>query len=278
MLCPFNKSCLRRRQSPPPGSTITSSGPSSYFDPSSSSSDSGYAFWAVHPHHHLISPIPYFRSFSSGSEDTYTSTPAPSSSTASFSPTSQPQPSTLFSTGLSTSTPSFSTTRSRPSSYEPPSSSTPPPTPSSDFLFSTFTSSFVSEVNGSPTTASLPLHFFHLFFPRFIPFFFDVAGVTGPTRAPTRCINFLKMKAYSMSNLSLSSPRSSPPSSQLCALLRNPFPHPAPPLSPVQPLPALPSSSWHSRLYFACGGVGDGASSATGRSRAPSVSHPAPLS
>jgi hypothetical protein len=115
---------------------------------------------------------------------------------------------------------------------------------------------------------------FIYFYP--VPFHsFFYAGVTDPA-LPLHSSIFL-IRRHSMSNLSPSSPRSSPPSSQLCALLRKPAPHHTPPLSPVQPLPALPSSSWHSRHYSACGGADDGAS-ATGRSRASSVSHPAPPS
>ena len=91
----------------------------------------------------------------------------------------------------------------------------------------------------------------------------------------TPFIDFLTMNAHDMSNLSLSSPRSSPPSSQPCALLRHPVPHRAPPSSPVQSSPAPPSSSWHSRRYSAYKGVDDGAS-ATGRSPVPSVYHLAP--
>jgi hypothetical protein len=153
MLCSSNDGCLRLRQLQSQQSTITSS--------SSSSEDSRCALCALHPHRHLSSLIPYFRTFSSSSESEYTptSTPAPSSyGSASYSsPTSQ---SVLFSTDFITSSLSLSTTTSPPSSSssEPPSSSSPP---SSGFVFSTFTSSFVTEINGSPTTASCPLRFFH---------------------------------------------------------------------------------------------------------------------
>jgi hypothetical protein len=163
MGCPNNKRCLRPRQSLSEESAITSS----YF---ATSSDSRCVLCAVYPHYHLTRSIPFFRTFTSGSE--YTSTPTPTSS-LSATPTSQSQSSTLFSTDLSTSSPSFSTTTPPPSSSsEPPSSSTPSTSPSSGFVFSTFTSSFVSEINGSPTTASFPLHIFHTISFSFLFFFF----------------------------------------------------------------------------------------------------------
>jgi hypothetical protein len=149
LICLHNDSgCLHPRQPQDPATSSLTSPFSSF----PQSSDTRCALCAVHPRYHLT-----LRSFSSQSESTSTFTPpAPElSSTTStfFTPSSAFQSTTLFSTAFSTSIHSLPTTTSL-----PPSSSTPPTSLPSGFVFTTYTSSFVSEINGSPTTASFPLH------------------------------------------------------------------------------------------------------------------------
>src|SRR5260221_9212933 len=77
--------------------------------------------------------------------------------------TSISNPTSLFPSFTSDS--SHETLTTAPASSSPPSLTTSPEpsTPSSGFVLSTFTSSFVSEINGSPTTALLRPYSIHRF-------------------------------------------------------------------------------------------------------------------
>ena len=104
----------------------------------------------------LFSPIPYFRSFTSESAPTPLSSSTPTSSESALA-------STVVTSYLITSSPSLFTTTAPPSPSSSPSSPTPHTSlssalsTSSGLVLSTFTSFFVSEIDGSPTTASVSL-------------------------------------------------------------------------------------------------------------------------